>query len=140
MNAQTPIVAEAPAEVPPTRGGGRWWKWLLGIVAALALAAVAAVVFIDSGAGHRLIADRIAALAPENGLRIRIGRIEGSIFGETRLRDLRLYDDKGLFLHSPVVELDWNPTAYLYNEVWIDRLEADLVTLARLPQFRPTKR
>lgn len=141
MNAQTPIVAEAPAAVPPPRPhwGGRLLRWLLGIVLALLLLAAGAVIFIDSGAGHRLIVDRIAALALKNGLKIRIGRIEGSIFGAARLRDLRLYDDRGLFLHSPEVELDWNPTAYLYNELWIDRLEADLVTLVRLPKFRPTE-
>ena len=35
-----------------------------------------------------------------SGLRIHIGRIEGSIWGETRLRDVRLYDPKGLFAES----------------------------------------
>jgi len=138
VNAQTPILAEAPAAPRPHRGRGVW-KWLLGLLAALALLIAAAVVFIDSGAGHRLIVDRIAALALKNGLRIKIGRIEGSIFGNARLRDLRLYDDKGLFLSSPVVELDWNPTAYLYDELWIDSLEADRVDLIRLPTFRPSQ-
>lgn len=139
MNAQTPIVAEAPASAPRPHRGRKVLAWLLGIVVALTLLAAGAVVFIDSGAGHRLIVDKIAALALKNGLRIRIGRIEGSIFGEARLRDVRLYDDKGLFLSSPVITLDWNPTAYLYDEVWIDRLEADLVTLSRLPKFRPSE-
>lgn len=139
MNAQTPIVADAPSEAPRSRWGGRLLKWLLGLLLAVLLLIAGAVMFIDSGAGHRLIVDRIAALALKNGLKIRIGRIEGSIFGEARLRDLRLYDDRGLFLSSPVVELDWNPTAYLYNELWIDSLEADLVTLVRLPTFRPSE-
>ena len=140
MNAQTPIVADAPSEAPRSRWGGRLLKWLLGLLVGVLLLIAGAVLFIDSGAGHRLIVDRIAALAPENGLRVRIGRIEGSIFGQARLRDLRLYDDRGLFLSSPVVELDWNPTAYLYNELWIDSLQADLVTLARVPKFRPTQK
>ena len=139
MNAQTPIVADAPVPAPRSRMAGRLLRWILGILLALALAAAGLVAFIDSDAGHRLIVDRIAALAPKSGLRIRIGRIEGSIFGETRVRDLRLYDDRGLFLSAPVVELGWNPTAYLYNELWIDRLEADLVTLVRLPALRPSE-
>ena len=139
MNAQTPIVAEAPSEAPRSRPGGRWLRWVLGVVIALLVAAAGAVIFIDSGAGHRLIVDRIAALQPKSGLKIRIGRIEGSIFGATRIRDLRLYDDRGLFLSSPLVELDWNPTAYIYNELWIDRLEADLLTLVRLPRLRPSE-
>jgi len=139
VNAQTPIVADTPSEVPRSRWGSRLLKWLLGLLLALLLLAAGAVMFIDSGAGHRLIVDKIAGLALKNGLKIRIGRIEGSIFGKARLRDLRLYDDRGLFLSSPVVELDWNPTAYLYNELWIDSLEADLVKLDRLPKFRPTE-
>lgn len=138
MNVQTPIVADVPSEAPRSRWGGRLLRWLLGAVLAVLILAAGAVMFIDSGAGHRLIVDRIAALALKNGLRIRIGRIEGSIFGGARLRDLRLYDDRGLFLSSPMVNLDWNPTAYLYKELWIDRLDADLVTLVRVPKFRPS--
>ncbi len=140
MNAQTPIVADVPTSAPqPRPWGNRLLRWVLGVLVALALLVGGAILFIDSGAGHRLIVDRIAGLALKNGLKIRIGRIEGSIFGAAKLRDLRLYDDRGLFLSSPVVELDWNPTAYLYEEIWIDRLDAGLVTLVRLPRFRPSE-
>ena len=40
-------------------------------------------------------------MTPASGLRIRIGRIDGSIWGRTQLRDVRLYDPDGLFAESP---------------------------------------
>ena len=68
-----------------------------------------------------------------------MGRIEGSIFGRATLRDVRLYDTRGLFLSAPTLELDWRPAAYLYNELWIETLDARLVRLERLPVFNPSE-
>jgi len=101
----------------------------------LLIAALAA--FLDTEAGHRFIADRIAAQAPSSGLRIRVGRIEGSIWGETRLRDVRLYDPRGLFAEAPVIELDWQPTAWLANRLAIDSLRSRQIVLHRLPRLIP---
>ncbi|MDB5689929.1 MAG: hypothetical protein JWL91_1805, partial [Sphingomonas bacterium] len=93
---------------------------------------------IDTDPGHRLIADRIAALKIKSGLRIRIGRIDGSIWGTTRLRDLRLYDSAGLFLEVPELRLDWRPGKWLVNRLDIDVLATDLAVLHRLPKLRST--
>ena len=55
----------------------RLLKWLaIALIGMIALIALAAVV-IDSAPGKRFIIDRIERLAPESGLRIRIGRIDG---------------------------------------------------------------
>src|SRR3546814_12027572 len=75
----------------------------------------AALAWLDTGAGHRFVVARVAALSPSSGLKIRIGRIEGSIYKNAVLQDVRLYDNKGLFLSSPRVELDWWPFAWLSN-------------------------
>ena len=40
-------------------------------------------------------------MTPASGLRVRIGRIDGSIWGQTQLKDVRLYDPDGLFAESP---------------------------------------
>ena len=50
-------------------------------------------------------------VAPEtaSGLRFRIGRIEGSIFGETRLKNVAVLDQRGVFVTSPEIEIDWTP-------------------------------
>ena len=131
-----PVADDMPPEAPRARRR-LWWplRWLLrGIVASLAL--VALVVFgIDTDPGHRFLVDRIAALRPSTGLRIHIGRIDGSLWRHTRLRDLRLYDRQGLFLEVPELDLDWHPTRWLANRLDIDRLESDLVVLHRVPKL-----
>jgi translocation and assembly module TamB len=133
-------------EHPPTRAPRRrrWLsrlaKWVVGAALALALLAGFLAVLLDTGAGHRFIADRIAAMAPNSGLRIRIGRIEGSIWNDTRLRDVRLYDPQGLFADSPSIEVDWQPLAWITNRLVIHRLQADLVSLHRLPKMRPSQK
>jgi translocation and assembly module TamB len=117
----------------------RRWRVLRAL--GLAVAGFAALVLgalwgIDTGPGHRLIADRIAAMRPSSGLRIRIGRIDGSIWTRATLRDVRLYDLDGQFFEAPELALAWHPTRWLHNRLDIDRLAAPLVTLDRAPRLR----
>ncbi|WP_240653129.1 translocation/assembly module TamB domain-containing protein [Sphingomonas crocodyli] len=107
---------------------------LVGLLLLLAIA----VAMLDTGPGHRLIVDRIAKIAPSSGLRIKIGRIDGSIWSKATIRDLRLYDARGLFLEAPEIALDWKPAAWMANRLSIDRLESDLVVLQRLPKLKPS--
>ncbi|HYE28210.1 MAG TPA: translocation/assembly module TamB domain-containing protein [Allosphingosinicella sp.] len=131
-------------EAPPRPRRRRWPTRLAKTVVALALAlavlTAALAILLDTAPGHRFIADRIAAMAPESGLRIRIGRIEGSIWSDTRLRDVRLYDPQGLFAESPLIEVEWQPLGWIANRLVIHRLDADLATLHRLPRLRPSER
>jgi translocation and assembly module TamB len=130
---------EAAEETPPPvrrnrvlRGIG--WA-LLGLVAIFGVA----IWGVDTGPGHRLITDRIATLKIKTGLRISIGRIEGSIWNRAVLRDVRLYDLKGQFFEAPVLRLDWRPLAWLSNRLEIRSLTTDSVTLDRLPKLKSTK-
>lgn len=113
-------------------------KWGLGLVLGLALAAIAALYVLDTGVGHRFIAQRIAALAPASGLKISIGRIDGSIYSVARIRDLRVSDNKGLIFSAPDVLLDWTPLAWLDNRLSINRAIAPRATLHKLPQLVPS--
>lgn len=113
-------------------------KAIIGLLLALLLAAAAFLAFLDTSPGHRFIADRIADMAPRSGLKIVIGRIEGSIYGDTRLRNVRLYDPKGQFAEIPYMKMDWQPLAWLGNRLLIDELQADLVYLDRLPDLIPS--
>jgi translocation and assembly module TamB len=132
------------AEAPPPPRRRRWLsrlaKAVVTVALVLALLAAALAVLLDTSAGHRFIADRIAATAPQSGLRIHIGRIEGSIWSDTRLRDVRLYDPQGLFAESPLIEVDWQPLGWIANRLVIHRLDSDLATLHRLPRLRPSER
>ena len=111
----------------------------IGLLSVLLLAS-AAIWMLDSGPGHRLIIDRISAMKPSSGLRIRIGRIDGSIWNKAKLRDLRLYDSQGLFLEAPEIDLDWRPAAWIANKLWIRSVETDLLILHRLPKLKPSPR
>ena len=68
-------------------------------VVLLALAVIGLLV-LDTAPGHRFIVDRLAQIETASGLRFRIGRIEGSIFGETRLKNVAVLDQRGVFLTS----------------------------------------
>ena len=138
--ADDAIPVETPLPSPAPRRRWPWpVRWLGGIVALLLIFAGGVGFGIDTAAGHRFIVDRIGELTPSSGLRIHIGRIDGSIWRHARIRDLRLSDPQGLFLEAPSVQLDWRPGRWLANRLHVDRLASDLVILHRLPRLRPAK-
>lgn len=130
----------APTAPPRPRPRRRILRALGGLLVLLLLFLTAVGIGIDTDGGHRFIVDRIGEMRPASGLRIHIGRIEGSLWRHARIRDLRLSDPQGLFLEAPSVELDWRPTRWLANRLHVDRLASDLVILRRLPRLRPEKR
>ncbi len=109
------------------------------LLAIFALAAIG-LVLLDTAPGHRFIVDRISRIETASGLRFRIGRIEGSIFGETRLKSVEVLDQRGVFLISPEIDVDWSPGAWLYNALHLDSVKAQRVTLLRKPQLKATGR
>jgi translocation and assembly module TamB len=142
MEEDAPAVEESGGALPRRRRR-RWLSRLakaaVGLLIALTLLAASLAFLLDTGAGHRFLTDRIAALAPHSGLRIRIGRIEGSIWGRTRLRDVRFYDPKGLFAESPLIDLRWQPLGWITNRLIVHDLNADQAALHRLPKLVPSE-
>ena len=123
------------------RGWGRRLVNELLVLLLVLLALLAgALVLLDTAPGHRFIVDRIAQVETATGLRIRVARIEGSIYGEARLKGVAVSDPQGVFLTSPEILVDWAPGAWLYNSLHIDRLESQLVRVERLPKLRKTGR
>ncbi len=131
-----------PRERPPYRLKRNWVRRLLqellALLLALALLLGIGLFVLDTAPGHRWIVDRIAQLETSSGLRIRIGRIDGSVFGESKLRNVAVLDQDGVFLTSPEIDIDWTPAAWLYNSLRIERLHADRVALVRLPKLKPS--
>ena len=114
---------------PPPRRLRPDWKWrllneLFAAFVALLFLLAAGLVLLDTAPGHRFIIDRIQRLETASGLKIRIGRIDGSIFGKSQLKNVAVSDQRGVFLTSPNIKLDWAPGAWLYNKLSIDNLTA----------------
>jgi translocation and assembly module TamB len=137
--ADAPLDIGEPEDAPAPRTRRRWLSLLakgaISLFLGLTLLVAGVAVLLDTDLGHRLILDRIAAMTPESGLRIRIGRIEGSIWGRTELRDVRLYDPEGLFAEAPRIELEWQPLGWLAGRLMIHEVESDLVIVRRLPRL-----
>lgn len=111
-------------------------QWLLGLLLVLLLLAGLVVVGVNTDPGRRFVADRIERLEFANGMKIGVGRIEGSLYGDLTIRRFTLSDPKGVFFSSPLVRLDWRPLEYLNNRVVVRGLTAATATLSRLPEFR----
>lgn len=141
--------APPPEASPPRKSALRrligWGRglFLAGLLVVLALGG--AVVVLDSPLGHRFVADRIAALEPQSGLRLRIGRIEGTLFGAMSLHEVVLSDPQGRFMVVPEATLDWRPLAWLgldprgglLQGLDIRALVLRRATLLRAPKLNP---
>lgn len=138
--AQDALPAEDHPEEPVVARRRRvpgWLRWIAGgLIALLAMMAVALVV-LESPIGHRFVVDRIARYAPASGLRVDIGRIDGSLMGSATLRDVRFSDPDGLFLRVPVVELDWRPLHWFTSGLDVRKLILHRGTLYRGPHLKP---
>lgn len=126
---------EAPP--PPVRPRYRRRKLAAKLFLGLAGLVLLALAILNSPIGHRFVADRLARLAPASGLRVEIGRIDGSLFGRALLRDVTLSDPKGPFLTVPEAELDWRPFNWFFSGLDVRQLVARRGTLLRLPELEP---
>ena len=133
--AELPEV-EAPRKRSRARRAG---KWMLLLIGGPVLLLVAALVLLNTPLGERFLASQIAKQTFPNGLTIRIGRIEGDIYGEAVLHDVTLSDPQGVFLTIPRAEVDWNPRAWLSNRLEIDSFAARRAQMTRLPEFLPSE-
>src|SRR5689334_1286430 len=140
--AEAAVTTTSGSEPPQRRLRKDWARRLLNELLALFLVLLlllaAALVLLDTAPGHRFIVDRLGRFETASGLNIRIGRIDGSIFGKSQLRNVSVADSRGVFLTSPNIKLDWAPGAWLENKLSIDSLTAQRVSLIRLPKLKPS--
>ena len=115
------------------------WRWpmrsLVALAVLLILGLIGAAIWLDSDSGHRFIIRQVEAQAPENGLRIRIDDIEGSIYAGAQVQGLELADPKGRFFHAGTVAVEWNPLAWIFNELNISEAVITRAKLDRLPEL-----
>lgn len=116
------------------RTAGKWAGFaLLGLLLLLG----ALFLWVNSDPGRRYVVNQINNIEAASGLRVGVGRIEGSVFGELKLHDLTLSDPKGIFFRAPLAELDYRPLAYLRDHVDIRSLVIPQARLYRTPELRP---
>lgn len=139
--AETPPPAAPEADTETVIVERPMWqraaKWTAIGLASLVALLLAAVAILDTGVGHRFVVDRLGGFTTASGLNIRVGRIEGSIYGAMVLRDVRVSDPKGVFATSPRIAVDWRPFAFLNNHVDIRSATSPLVRVSRLPELKP---
>ncbi len=115
------------------------WRWpmrsLLALAALVILGLVGTAIWLDSDSGHRFIIRQVEALEPANGLRIRVAEIDGSIYGKGQVQGLQLHDPKGRFFTAGTVAVDWNPLAWIFNELNISDAVINKARLDRLPEL-----
>ena len=143
MAESDPLTGEAaPTPNDPDSPARRnWRRYVITRGAALLGVAVlglfALVLLLDSQIGHRFVIDRITELSPRSGLKIEVGRIEGSIFDEAILHDIVLRDPEGVFMMVPEAELQWRPFSWLRSGLDIRKLVLHRGELSRFPKLRP---
>lgn len=127
---------EAPL-APAHRWRRRLWRWPLALLGFFAALLVVGVIVLNSSIGHRFVTDRIAALAPASGLRVSIGRIDGSLYGAATLHNVTLSDKQGPFLRVPLVDLDWRPYHWFTSGLDVRKLITHRGVLMRAPKLEP---
>lgn len=133
-------IGEEAARERPARKRWGWKRWTLAGILSLFGLIILTLLALDTPPGRRFIIDRIEALEPANGMRIRIGRIDGSIYGEMQISDLRLYDPDGLFFEAPEISVDWRPFVFLFrNKLRIESARSELAILHRVPALIPSE-
>lgn len=137
MGEPEDFAPKAPDDSLPARRKRRWGKRLGWRLAMLLAPFLVIAGFLSTPIGKRVIADQIAAVAPASGLRFKVGRIEGDVYGKAVLRGVVVSDPKGVFLTIPEVRLDWRPLHWLWSGVDIRELTARRGRLQRLPELLP---
>ncbi|MCP3730873.1 translocation/assembly module TamB domain-containing protein [Sphingomonas sp. MG17] len=113
-------------------------KWVVVALTGLAALLLLAVLGLNTSPGKRFVVDQIGKFSTATGLNVKVGRIEGSVFGAMVLRDVRISDPKGVFATSPQIAIDWRPFAYFSNHIDIRSMTSPLLRVTRLPALDPS--
>jgi len=117
-----------------------WWRVSRNIAlffVGLAVLLVAALAGLNTAPGRRLLVEFATGIKLNSGLQIEIGEIDGSLYGEMTLHDVRIKDLKGVFIQSPLLHLDWRPFGYLNKHVDIRDISTPKIEVLRQPVLNP---
>ncbi|MEW6632374.1 MAG: translocation/assembly module TamB domain-containing protein [Pseudomonadota bacterium] len=100
----------------------------------LVVAIGALIVLTGTEGGRQNLAGLISRMASTEDRKVTVSGIEGIWSGALRLDHVVLEDRAGPWLVARKVALDWSPTALLSRNFNADRIAAERIELARLPQ------
>ncbi|GGE76096.1 translocation/assembly module TamB domain-containing protein [Sphingomonas prati] len=111
-------------------------KWVGIAVAVLVALLLLVVLGLNSSPGRNFVRGQLDGYETASGIKIGVGRLDGSLYGKLTIRDLTISDPRGVFARAPEVALDWRPFAYVNGKIDVRSLGAPLVTLSRLPELK----
>ena len=137
------MAEEAPL-VPAESAAAKLRSWPLAILRWVGLGLLGLVLIfalfligLNSDAGRRFVVTQIEKYEFENGMKIGIGRLDGSLYGQMIVRDFSLSDPQGVFLRSPELRVDWRPIRYLANHIDVRSATAKTLVMEKIPAFKP---
>lgn len=111
-------------------------KLLRGAAFALltvAIAAVAAFVWVQTAPGKRQLAGVIGTVASDDRTTVAITDIDGFLPFDIQIGEATVSDQAGVWLRVEEAALDWSPTALLFGRLDVQSLTLRRAVLARLP-------
>jgi translocation and assembly module TamB len=112
--------------------------WTAGTLVAFLIVLVATVLVIgNTDSGRHLIERATAQLSSGQA---RIAGLSGSFPSSIELRELRLSDERGVWLTAEAISLRWSPLALLHWHVLIDQLHVARLDIERAPVSRAPSR
>ena len=137
------MAEEAPL-APPESAAAKPRSWPLAILRWVGLGLLGFILLfalfligLNSDAGRRFVVTQIEKYEFENGMKIGIGRLDGSLYGRMIVRDFTLSDPQGVFLRSPELRVDWRPIRYLANHIDVRSATAKTLVMEKIPAFKP---
>lgn len=128
----------APAEPRRRSAVARVARWLGVLLVALLVLLAATVAFLHTKPGRQFIVDQVAGIAPASGLKVEVGRIEGSVLWSSTLYDVKFRDAKNrLFLEVPEIDLNWRPFLFFWRGLDVRHLVLHRGTLYLPPDLVP---
>ncbi len=112
--------------------------WLAGLLTAFVGLGVLLVAGLDTGPGKAFLVRQLAAYKSVSGLNYRVGRIDGSIYGQMTLHDVEVRDLKGVLATAPVIAVDWHPLSALRKQIDLETVTVPSARLLRRPVLGPT--
>ena len=99
-----------------------------------------AFLFLQTDSGRGLLTSQIEGAASDPaGLTVELGTLEGNIFGDFTLSDVRLSDPKGEWLTIGQIAASWSPFDLLAGRLTLNAITAETLSVARNPELPPAE-